>query len=69
MNMGFRADIIIENKVLIEIKSLEIVPQVAFKQVLTYLRFADIKVGLIINFGAEVLKDGIKRIANNYVEE
>src|SRR4051812_34591705 len=62
MNVGFRADLIVDSKVLIEIKSLEIVPLVASKQVLTYLRFADIRVGLIINFGTVILKDGIKRI-------
>ena len=69
MNIGFRADMIVEGKVLLEIKSLEIVPKVAEMQVLTYLRLTKIQIGLLINFNSERLVDGIKRIANNYKEE
>ena len=68
LNIGFRADIIIENKVLLEIKSLEIVPKVAEMQVLTYLRLTGIQIGLLLNFNVERLTEGIKRIANNYKE-
>ena len=69
MEIGFRADLIINNKVLIEIKSLNAVPKVAEMQVLTYLRLTGIQIGLLINFNVQKLVDGITRIANNYVEE
>lgn len=66
LEIGFRADMIIENKVLIEIKSVEILAPVHFKQVLTYLKLTDIRVGLLINFNEAIVKNGIKRIVNNY---
>jgi len=69
MNVGFRADIIVEGRVLIEIKSQEALPRVAEMQVLTYLRLTGLQIGLLINFSVEKLVDGVKRIANNYVEE
>jgi len=65
MEIGFRADLIIENKVIIEIKSVELVAPVHAKQLLTYLRITGIKLGLLINFNEELIKDGIRRIANN----
>ena len=68
MEIGFRADLIVERKVLVEIKSLESLPKIAEMQTLTYLRFTNISIGLLINFNVERLKDGIKRIANNYIE-
>lgn len=68
MDIGFRADLIVENKVLVEIKSVEALANIASVQTLTYLRFTGISIGLLINFNVEKLKDGIKRIANNYVE-
>ena len=61
---GFRADIIVENKVIIEIKSLETLHPVHKKQLITYLTLANIRLGLLINFGEVLIKDGIKRIAN-----
>ena len=61
---GFRADLIVQGKVIVELKSLDIVPPVAYKVLLTYLRLADIRLGLLINFGEEHLKDGIKRVVN-----
>ena len=61
---GFRVDLLVEGKVIVEIKSLEQVPPVAYKILLTYLRLANIRLGLMINFGEEHLKDGIKRVAN-----
>lgn len=61
---GFRADIIVENKVIIEIKSVEAVAPVHKKQVLTYLRLTNKQLGLLINFGSALIKDGITRIAN-----
>ena len=68
MDIGFRADLIVEGKVLVEIKSLESLPKIAGIQTLTYLRFTNISIGLLINFNVEKLKDGVKRIANNYME-
>lgn len=60
---GFRADIIVENKVIIEIKSVEAVAPVHKKQLLTYLRLTNLRLGLLINFNA-LIRDGITRIAN-----
>jgi len=61
---GFRADLIVENKVIVELKSVETVVPVHKKQLLTYLRLADKRLGLLINFGAVVIKDGISRVVN-----
>ncbi|NEQ19906.1 MAG: GxxExxY protein [Microcoleus sp. SIO2G3] len=61
---GFRADLIFENKVMIEIKSLEAVHPVHKKQLLTYLRLANKRLGLLINFGEALIKDGITRLVN-----
>jgi GxxExxY protein len=59
--LGFRADIIIENKLLIEIKSVTAIEKVFHKTVLTYLKHADLKLGLLINFNVDLIKDGIHR--------
>lgn len=64
LEAGYRADVIIDNKVIIEIKSIEMLTNVHFKQVLTYLKLADIKLGLLINFNVSLLKEGIHRIVN-----
>ena len=61
---GFRADIIVANKVIIEIKSVEMLAPVHKKQLLTYLRLTDKRLGILINFGAALIKDGITRLAN-----
>jgi iron complex transport system substrate-binding protein len=61
---GFRADLIVENAVVVELKSVEVLAPVHAKQLLTYLRLLDYRLGLLLNFGAPLLKDGIKRIAN-----
>jgi len=61
---GFRADLIVENKLIIELKSVERLQPVHSKQLLTYLRLTGCRLGLLINFGENLLKDGIKRIAN-----
>ena len=61
---GFRADLIVEGKVIVELKSVEKVIPVHKKQLLTYLRLADKKLGLLINFGSELIRDGISRIVN-----
>lgn len=63
--VGFRADLLVEDLVMVEIKSVENLAPVHAKQLLTYLRLTNRRLGLLINFGQEHLKDGIKRIANN----
>ncbi|MFN2430835.1 MAG: GxxExxY protein [Cryomorphaceae bacterium] len=64
MDQGFRADLIIENKVLIEIKSVKAIAPVHQKQVLTYLKLTRLKLGLLINFNEALIKNGISRIVN-----
>jgi len=66
MELGFRADLIVERKVIVEIKSVELVAPVHQKQLLTYLRLTTLKVGLLVNFNEVLIKDGIKRIVNNF---
>ena len=61
---GFRADLVVEGKVLVELKSVEKSHPVHRKQTLTYIKLADLRLGLLINFGAPLLKDGIHRIVN-----
>ena len=63
---GFRAVLLVEEAVIVEIKSLEVVPKVAPKVLLTYLRLADKRLGLLINFGEGLVKDGIRRVVNNF---
>lgn len=69
IDLGFRADLIVENKVIVELKSLEKISPVHYKQLLTYLRLADLHLGLLVNFGAPLIKDGIFRVANNLDEQ
>ena len=66
---SFRADFIVEKRVLVELKSVESVKPVHKKQTLTYLKLSNLQVALLINFGAALLKDGIHRIVNNLKEE
>jgi GxxExxY protein len=61
---GFRADLMVEGKVILELKSVEQLAKVHHKQLSTYLKLADKRLGLLLNFGAELMKDGIRRIAN-----
>ncbi|MCC7434110.1 MAG: GxxExxY protein [Methanoregulaceae archaeon] len=61
---GFRADLVVERCVEVELKSIELVPAVAYKILLSHLRLADLRLGLLINFGEEHLKNGIKRVVN-----
>lgn len=65
MDIGFRADLIVENKVIIEVKSVEQIALVHPKQVLTYLKITGLKLGLLINFNEPLIKTGITRIVNN----
>jgi GxxExxY protein len=66
MDIGFRADLIVENKVIVEIKSVELLAPVHHKQLLTYLKLTGNKVGLLVNFNVNLVKDGIVRIVNNF---
>ena len=65
---GFRADIVLENKVILELKSVESIGKAHKKQVLTYLKLTGHKLGYLLNFGEELMKDGIYRVLNGYVE-
>ncbi len=65
---GFRADLTVEETVIIELKSVEKVTPVNKKQLLTYLRLTDRRLGLLINFGEELIKDGISRVVNGLQE-
>jgi GxxExxY protein len=68
LEVGYRADMIVEGKVIVEIKSVERTAPVHYKQLLTYLRVADKRLGLLINFGMPLIKDGIKRVVNGLPE-
>ena len=64
LDVGYRIDLIVENKFIIEVKSVESLNEVHLAQVLTYLRLSDCKLGLLINFNVKLLKDGVRRIIN-----
>jgi GxxExxY protein len=61
---GFRADLVVNDLVIVELKSVEIIARVHSKQLLTYIRLAHKKLGLLINFGEALIKTGIKRVVN-----
>ncbi len=65
LDVGYRIDLLINKKVIIEIKSVETLAPVHYAQLLTYLRLSDVKLGLLINFNAKTLKNNIHRIVNN----
>lgn len=64
LEVGFRADLVVNEKVILELKSIEHLLPVHKKQLLTYLRLADMRLGLLLNFGEALIKDGIHRIVN-----
>ena len=64
LDVGYRIDLIVNDKVLIEVKSIEDLAPVHFAQTLTYLKLSGLKLGLLINFNDKILKDSIHRIAN-----
>ncbi len=66
-NEGFRADIIVENKVILELKSVETASRAHKKQVLTYLKLTGMKLGYLLNFGESLMKDGITRLLNGEI--
>ncbi len=69
LSIGFRADIIVNDKVLLELKAVEAAAKVHKMQVLTYLRITGMKLGYLLNFGQELMKDGISRIINGKLEK
>ena len=64
MDVGYRLDLLVEDKIIVEIKSIENLAPVHYSQLLTYLKLSDKKLGLLINFNTKILKQGIHRIAN-----
>jgi len=68
MDLGFRADVVVEDKVIVEIKSIEHLLPVHHKTVLTYLKLTNIKLGLLVNFNVNLVKHGINRIVHNLEE-
>lgn len=64
LDVGYRIDIIIEDKFIVEIKSVEALNDVHLAQLLTYLRLSDCKLGLLINFNVKLLKEGVRRVVN-----
>lgn len=69
LEAGFRVDLIVENRVIVEIKSVECLAPVHRKQLLTYLRLADKRLGLLINFDTGLIKDGIARVVNRLEDQ
>ena len=69
LDCGFRADLVIDGKLVVELKCKEALHPVDEAQLLSYLRLLNIPIGLLINFHVTLLKDGIKRMVNNYREE
>lgn len=65
LDIGYRIDIIVNNKLIIEIKSVEALNDVHFAQLLTYLKLTNCKLGLLINFNVTLIKNGVKRVVNN----
>ena len=63
---AFRIDLLVEKCVVVELKSVETLCPVHLKQILTYIRLLDLPVGLLINFGAATMKEGLRRVVNNY---
>lgn len=65
LDIGYRVDLLVNHKVIIEIKSVEALNNVHLAQILTYLKLPDCKLGLLINFNVALIKNGIKRVVNN----
>lgn len=65
LDLGFRTDLVIENKVILELKSIESLAPVHHKQVQTYLKLTGCRLGLLVNFNVALIKDRIRRIVNN----
>ncbi len=67
LDAGYRVDLLIENKVIVELKSVKEIENIHTAQLLTYLKLKHLKLGLLINFNEVVVKDGIKRVLNGYL--
>lgn len=65
LELGFRADIIVNNRVIVETKSIEALAPIHGKILLTYLRLTDLRLGMLINFNVDLIKDGVRRVVNN----
>lgn len=65
LEIGYRVDLVVENRVIIEIKVVEALNDVHLAQILTYLKLSDCKLGLLINFNVSLIKNGIRRVVNN----
>ena len=65
LDLGFRADLTVRRKVVVEVKSVDAIAPVFAKQLRTYLRLMDLRLGLLINFNVNLIKDGITRVVNN----
>ena len=65
LEIGYRVDLIIDNKVILEIKSVDALNDIHLAQILTYLKLSDCKLGMLINFNVVLIKNGIKRVVNN----
>lgn len=68
LNMGFRADLVVQEQVIVEVKSVESLAPIHRQQLLTYLRVSDLRLGLLINFNSVLIKDGIRRVVNRLEE-
>ena len=68
LGMDFIMDILVEDSIALELKSVEELHPVHYKQLLTYLKLADKQLGLLVNFNEHILKNGIKRVVNNFIE-
>ncbi len=67
LDAGYRIDVLVENKVIIEIKSVDVLANIHTSQLLTYLKLKNLKLGILINFNTILLKDGLKRVLNGYL--
>ena len=68
LDCGYRLDLVVENSVIVELKTVETILRVHEAQLLTYLKLADIRIGLLLNFNVAILKHGLKRIVNQFQE-
>lgn len=66
MDCGYRADLVVEKQVVVDTKTMDVIAPLHIAQVLTYLKFLEMKIGLILNFKTYMMKDGIKRVVLNY---
>lgn len=66
MECGYRADIVVEKKIIVDTKNIEAIADIHIAQILTYFRFLDLRFGLILNFNTVLLKNGIRRVVRGY---